>query len=74
MSLLNGGLRRNPDTINEFTEQIVCGGITREEWARIAELPPLRDVIELFAVLTHLRTRPRLELHPAHPLSTGAPA
>ncbi len=73
MSLLNGGLARTPDTLGEFIDQVVAG-ITREEWARIAELPPLRDVIELFSVVAHLRGRTVLELPPTHPLSAGAPA
>ena len=73
MSLLNGGLPRTPDTLEEFIDGMI-DTITREEWARIAELPPVRDVIELFAVVAHLRGRTVLELPPDHPLSAGVPA
>lgn len=71
MSVLNGSMpKRCPDTFDEFVEQFV-DGITEEEWAHIAQMPPFPRWTVFVAAVVALRAELAWPLadrnHPLNP-------
>lgn len=68
MSILSKVAGKAIDTTEDFLQEF-CDSITREEWAILAQLPPMQRVTSLVAAVADLRRELAFELPAGHPLA-----
>lgn len=71
MSVLGTVAGKKVRDTDHFIDLFVAS-ITREEWIAISQLPPIRQVTQLVAVVCVMRSMPKRELPHGHPLGARA--